>query len=266
MEQNEQMVSLLTNVALQAVREFSMMQKMDVSSVKPDFTTYKGSRNPRDVFAFLAKIDQNLRQKQVEDDLDKINYFIKHLEGDAQIWWARVARSLEQEGTYECVVRAFKEAFLDANYDINYKRKFKGMRQFNSVADYVRDYRELMRQFPPGYTLEDLFKDFFLLGLKPNVQAQVRALEPANVDRAMVIALEVGSAFGSGYGNSNSGFNKAQGTKSSMANNHFGPAPMDIDEIKASNAEKYANHVCNACGKLGHIMRICPLNSQGQSN
>lgn len=264
MESNEQMVNLLTNVALQAVREFAMMQRVDVSSVRPDFTTYKGSRSPKEVLAFIAKVDQNLKQKQVKDDVEKINYFVKHLEGDAQIWWSRVSSSMEQESSYHSVIDAFKEAFLDPNHEIDFKRRFKTIRQFSSVADYVRDYRELMSQFPPNYSLEDLFRDFFLIGLKSNVQAQVRATEPINVDRAMTIALEVGSSYTNPYRNSANRFYKPPSTNNTPSQNHLGAEPMDIDGIEAS--KRYRPPVCFKCGRTGHKRPDCPLKEEGQSN
>lgn len=73
--------------------------------------------------------------------MDKINYFAKHLDGPALLWWSAVRDGFLQdinENTYEQIIDVFKKYFIDPNYMAIVRRIFFGMKQSNtSIAGYV---------------------------------------------------------------------------------------------------------------------------------
>lgn len=260
-EWSEKMMKTITEVALQAIREYHQPER----SVKPEIQTYRGSRRPEALIAFLSKLENAFQIKGYVSDQQKITYFARHLEDSAQVWW-NAFQGKALEWTYEHVIVLFKEAFLDANYEITLKKRLFASKQVGSVASYVSFFRETLLQLKNDYASNELYKDLFLFGLKPFVESQVRAQQPASLESAITIALEIGSVSGSTKGTG------GHTSKRFRETSHGEPMEVDqleIDEVDIQNAreKRYDKYKCYYCQQYGHVKKDCTkrLKDRGQS-
>lgn len=261
----EEVITRITQAAAQAaVAQVAGMVPAREVSVRPEIPTYDGTRKAVDVLAFMSQLENAFELKGFTTDTQKINYFARHLVKDAQVWWNDVKAEMGRL-PFNNVLELFKEAFIDANYQINVKRRLFSLKQTGSVASYVTSFRAIHRQCEPDYASEQLYKDLFLFGLEPNVQSQVRAQDCATLEACIRTALNVGSVQRNqpSRRSGNDRSRSARPTSYSASSNFGNGDMMDVDAVNLEDNSRYAKYKCFHCKQIGHIKEQCPKRLKG---
>ena len=223
---------------------------------------FEGKRDALTVETWIYQVEVYLNLLQVAnpnlviDDVTRIQFASSLLKGNAVNWWYMLVQSGQGPGLWENFKIALRNEFVPQDSQRRNRDKLRNLRQTASVAGYLTTFRNLVIGIPGMNEEEKL--DRFCAGLKNEVKIEVLKANPADLNAASTIALNVDNAiFGAGM------FNR------SSYGGGAGPQPMDIGNVEGGshyrgksfkNGKKtmknqrekdLANNACFTCHKKG---------------
>ena len=233
-----------------------------MASLKPSKPgPFEGTRDSLTVETWLYQVDVYLNLLQVAnpnvviDDGTRVAFATTLLKGNAANWWFMLVQAGQAPGQWENFKVALRGEFVPQDSERRNRDKLRNLRQTTSVSSYLTTFRNLVIGIPGMNEAEKL--DRFCSGLKDAVKLEVLKANPADLNAASQIALNVDSAFyGAGV------FNR------SSHGAFAGPQPMEIGNVeggahyrgksfkkgKKSKTQKeidLANNACFTCHKVG---------------
>jgi len=222
---------------------------------------FEGKRDSLTVETWLYQVDVYLNLLQVAnpnvviDDGTRVAFATTLLKGNAANWWFMLVQAGQAPGQWENFKIALRSEFVPQDSERRNRDKLRNLRQTTSVSGYLTTFRNLVIGIP-GMN-EDEKLDRFCSVLKNVVKLEVLKANPADLNAASQIALNVDSAFyGAGM------FNR------SSFGGGAGPQPMEIGNLEGSThyrgksfkkgkkpktqrAIDLANNACFTCHKVG---------------
>lgn len=195
------------------------------TSTRIDFSPFRGvSRNASEVLSFLTRLNGcfNIKGWGLDHNVEKIHYFVKHLDGPAMTWWTAVKPAFEENPqlTFKDVLEELKKYFIDPNYMAAVKKTFFSMQQRSpSIPSYVN-------QLDTDYAADEIKMDVFISAPRDDVAGHVRSLRPTTLEDAILSALSLDNGVPvTRRSHNNRGYN--------ASNLGGGHTPMDIDHVEA---------------------------------
>nr|XP_051225897.1 uncharacterized protein LOC127343754 [Lolium perenne] len=111
-----------------------------------------------------------------------------YLDGRAALWWQAV-RQLHRPNTWDAFGKALQEEFGPDEFEVQMHQLLQ-LRQLGTVVEYRLQFEKLMYHLlalDPSLSTK-FFVTQFLLGLKPELRAFVRAQSPTSITRATMLA------------------------------------------------------------------------------
>ncbi|KAL6527965.1 hypothetical protein OROHE_014915 [Orobanche hederae] len=125
---------------------------------------------------------------------EKLEAAVVGMEGDALLWyqWEHRRRPIRRwEELIALMLRQFRPTYSGSLYE-----QWLALKQHGTAVEYRRDFIELAA--PLTNVPEDIALGNFINGLKDDVKAEVRLLDPRNLDHAMDLAVRVEDKLRSG--------------------------------------------------------------------
>lgn len=172
-------------------------------------------------------------------DSEQVIFATSLLQGAAYDWWTNAA---SQPTTLQALEAALRERFQPINSAEMARAKLLSLAQGRgSVHDYVAAFRQLLVKLPRMDEGDRLFH--FVRGLQPAIATQVRVQGVKTMDKAIELAVRVGSLvqYGAATGTGSAGH--AASSSSSSSSLVAAPAaaaahaPMELDNIEGLEAE-----------------------------
>lgn len=186
---------------------------------------FEGKRDSLTVETWLYQVDVYLNLLQVAnpnvviDDGTRVAFATTLLKDNAARWWFMLVQAGQAPGQWENFKVALRTEFVPQDSERRNRDKLRNLRQTSSVAGYLTIFRNLVIGIPGMNEAEKL--DRFIAGLRNEVKLEVLKSNPADLNAASQIALNVDNAlYGAGmYYRGSFGGNA-------------GPQPMDIGNVE----------------------------------
>ena len=223
---------------------------------------FEGKRDSLTVETWLYQVEVYLNLLQVAspnvqiDEGTRVCFATTLLKGNAANWWFMLVQAGQAPGQWENFETALRNEFVPQDSERRNRDKLRNLRQTASVAGYLTTFRNLVIGIPGMNEAEKL--DRFCTGLKNEVKIEVLKANPADLNGASQIALNVDNAI-YGAGMFNRGFYGGAGAS--------GPQPMEIGNVedgshyrgkafkkgkkKTQRQKDIENNACFTCHKRG---------------
>ncbi|XP_049394692.1 uncharacterized protein LOC125858983 [Solanum stenotomum] len=159
-----------------------------VEAPKPP--VFKGILDAQEVENFLWHLENYFKCSRVKSDETKINTAVLYLSKMAMLWWRRKEAEI---GKGTCTINPceqfreeFKKAFFPNNVIYEVKRKFKELKQTESIRAYVKEFTTLTLQIP-NLTDEDMLFHF-MDGLQNWAKMELERRQVKTIDEAITQA------------------------------------------------------------------------------
>ena len=220
---------------------------------------FDGSRKNHEALSWLYSVKEYM--VAVELPAERTVSFVKALLTDRAVTWVR---SLELQRSSELSVweefeHEFMQHFVSPVLAETARRELRSMMQSGSVSEFTHEFNK--RLLEAGEVSPLLAKEYYLDGLKTEVQAWVRPQAPGSLQEAQVLAERVETVLKV----------SANGTPQLPITPpkppYSGPASMQLGSMSVSgaatgNLEVTVNagegRKCFRCGQKGHIAKNCP--------
>ena len=221
-----------------------------MSFMKPNKPNcFDGTRDALTVRSWLHSVEKYLRLIQVgqENQISAqvaVDFASTFMTGTAANWWFTIVSENKTPPTWESFKLLVETEFVPQDSVVRARDKMNKLRQKQSVALYLAEFRNTIIDIPDMSEGEKLAR--FCEGLKPHILLEVRKENPSKLDAAANISLNVDGAY---YG---AGFFSGKGSQPS---GNFGYAPMEIGNIerkkawKAQRQKDFENNLCFICHK-----------------
>ena len=222
---------------------------------------FEGKRDSLTVETWLYQVDVYLNLLQVAnpnvviDDGTRVAFATTLLKGNAANWWFMLVQAGQAPGQWETFKVALRGEFVPQDSVRRNRDRLRNLRQTTSVAGYLTTFRNLVIGIP-GMN-EDEKLDRFCSGLKDEVRLEVLKANPADLNSASQIALNVDSAlYGTGLFNKRS-YGGVSGPQPMEIGNVEGGAHYRGRSFKKAKKKKtqkeidLANNACFTCHKKG---------------
>lgn len=229
---------------------------------KPE--NFNGSRNAATVENFLFSVEQYLRGLAITNDEVKIATAQSFLRDTAQQWFRRRCLDAEKGGqgieTWEQFKAELRKKFSPSNANKEALRKFWRVRQTGSIADYVKEFTDLLLEVEgmPDNEILVRFED----GLRDYARAEVSRGKPQTLDEAIAIVENMDDLFArksnkdredNERGHSKDHGHKEETSSKPHVGRHKGPTEF--------TRPKQPPRPCFTCGGP-HWTRDCPKRQQ----
>jgi hypothetical protein len=183
----------------------------------------------------------------------RIPFAASYLTDNAATWWRYVFLENERKRatwTWNDFVKNLRIQFRPISAEKTARARLGRLRQATSVSNYANAFRNLMIDIP-SMAEEDRL-DYFLKGLKADIQERVALQIPKTMNEACDMAQAIDSIR---FQIRTQGFQRNFNTQ---------PTPMEIDAIKKGKlTDQEREHLkriggCFACREVGHLSRNCP--------
>ncbi|CCH47012.1 Transposon Ty3-I Gag-Pol polyprotein [Wickerhamomyces ciferrii] len=162
-------------------------QNLVASTVK--IPTFYGKRDSTTVMSFLSSLNLSFDISRVTSDSKKIMLLGAKLIGEAQIWFNNLVGNDYENWSFDAVIKEFKGRFLPMNSQLEARKKIKNIRQEGSAEKYIRYFNSLVALLPDTFNNEEILLEFFLDGLKDDIEFELRAKNVMDLNEAFKLAL-----------------------------------------------------------------------------
>ncbi|KAF2281633.1 hypothetical protein GH714_043937 [Hevea brasiliensis] len=188
----EQQVSLVAIAIVQGgganASGATMAMPSRVEVPKP--SSFKGSRDAKEIDNFLWNMEQYFRALGITDDARKIDHAPLYLADTATVWWRRRQADREKGlciiNTWEDFKKELKRQFYPENVAKETRARLRRLSQKGSIRDYVKEFSETLLEIP-DYPDQEAFYTF-LDGLQHWAKMEVERRGADNLASAIAIA------------------------------------------------------------------------------
>lgn len=200
---------------------------------------------------WVREVEIAMQAGLLSDEPLRVAFALSKLGGRAKTW----AMTMETTSpgcftSYTQLVEQLRAAFLPANIEYRQRSRFLACKQGRrELHEYVQEMRVLAASLVGNPLTEDVKVTVFMEGLRVGpARTQLFRAHANTLEAAIQTALQEEYS------------HKQARTPVTAwqppANN--GPVPMDLGTAEQSDIR------CFACGKLGHMQRVCPAGGQGR--
>ena len=175
----------------------NLLRVLARANVKPivEVTHYDGKLDINVVLDCILDIEKLFEYENTPDNR-KVKIIVIKLKGHASLWWEHLQIDRQRKGkqkikTWEKMVNKIKKKFLLANYQVNFLRRMKKLKQKDmSVKDYTDEFYRLDPRF--GHVDDEIEKVArYLNGLRSRIQDEISFVKLDSVEEAYQYTLKV---------------------------------------------------------------------------
>jgi len=220
-------------------------------------TPYSGKEG-ENLFFWVRETELAMEASLVSDERLRIAFALSNLSGRAKSW--AYAREVTTPGCFTSwtqLCEQLRAAFLPANYEYRQRSRFLSCKQGKrELTEYIQEMRELCASLAGTSLPEHVKVTVFMDGLRIGpARTQLFRVQAKSLEEAVQLALQ--EEYSHRLARTPVSAWQGAPTNTGSRGHTNGPAPMDL-----SVAEQQHGVRCFACGKLGHMQRMCPMGGQ----
>jgi hypothetical protein len=141
----------------------------DLRLLRVDVTKFDGS----DPTGWVTQMEHYFSLYSITDDLAKLQYGVLHLDQERWKWWQWIKTSRQEYIAWTHFVAELYERF---ETDTNHLGHLTKLKQSGTVEDFIATFERL--DFRTEGMSDAFFREFFISGLKDEIQAHVLVAQP----------------------------------------------------------------------------------------
>ena len=240
---------------------------------EPD--TYHGTRTAHAAESWLRSV-QRYADVTGMDEVDRVQYAINLLRGDADTWWRTREIIGHDASTWNEFCKLVLSEFRPRNAKQTARDRLAALKQTGTVEEYVNEFRNIWLEIPMMNDDEAL--DRFVRGLAENVQVHVRTHYPETTADAERLAFAYEGAMSSRHDIIDKPISatRSESPRQPVRDVEY----MDLDAVQTryryndwhpsrtftrrDNRMNQEPPRCYNCGGIGHLQRSCPSKLPGE--